>query len=289
NNPNTGQTFTGGGGGTPTLNINDVSQAEGNAGTTTFTFTVSLTIAAPAGGVTFDIATADGTAQDDNPASEDNDYVAKSETGRTITVGNTTATFTVDVNGDPTTEPNETFFVNVTNIVGANAGDTQGQGTIQNDDVTLVKIHDIQGNGSTSPLSGSVSTSGIVTGLRSNGFYIQEPDASADADPNTSEGIFVFTSAAPPASAAIGNSVQVTGTIQEFIPGADPFSPPATDLITPSVVLLGTGVPLPAPILITAAETTQPSETANPMDSLEEYEGMRVTVASLTVTGPTQG
>ena len=289
NNPNTGQTFTGGGGGTPTLNINDVSQAETNAGTTTFTFTVSLTSPAGTSGVTFDIATADGTAQDDNPATEDNDYVAKSLTGQTIAAGNTSTTFTVDVNGDAVQEPNETFFVNVTNITGANAGDTQGQGTIQNDDVTITPIHNIQGSGSISPLSGSVSTSGIVTGLRSNGFYIQEPDASVDADPNTSEGIFVFTSAAPPAAAAIGNLVQVTATIQEFIPSADPFSPPVTELITPSVIQLSTGNPLPAPILITAAETTLASETANPMDSLEEYEGMRVTVASLTVTGPTQG
>src|SRR4030095_6437527 len=65
--------------------------------------------------------------------------------------------------------------------------------------------------------------------------------------------------------------------------------PPTTELISPSVVLLSTGNPLPVPILITAAETTLASETANPLDSLEEYEGMRVTVASLTVTGPTQG
>src|SRR4029079_8075220 len=62
----------------PNLTINDVSLNEGNAGTTTFTFTVSLSAPAPAGGVTFDIATADGTAQDDTPATEDNDYVAKS-------------------------------------------------------------------------------------------------------------------------------------------------------------------------------------------------------------------
>ena len=41
------------------------------------------------GGVTFNIATADGTAQDDVPSSEDNDYVAKSETGRTIATGST--------------------------------------------------------------------------------------------------------------------------------------------------------------------------------------------------------
>jgi predicted extracellular nuclease len=281
---------TGGGGGTPTLNINDVTQAETDAGTTTFTFTVGLTSPALVGGVTFDIATADGTAQDGNPGGEDNDYVAKSETGRTITEGNTTASFTVTVNGDATIEPNETFFVNVTNITGANAGDVQGLGTIQNDDFVITQIHDIQGSGSTSPLvSTSLTTTGIVTGLRSNGFFLQTTDVDADANPETSEGIFVFTSSAPPAAAAIGNAVNVSGTVQEFIPSADPSSPPATELVSPTVIQLSTGNPLPAPTLITAAATTQASETSNPLDSLEEYEGMRVTVASLTVTGATQG
>ena len=123
---------------------------------------------------------------------------------------------------------------------------------------------------------------------QSNGFFFGA-GRPVDADPNTSEGIFVFTSSAPPAAAAIGNMVSVGGTVQEFIPSADPSSPPATELITPTVNLLSTGNPLPVPILITASETTQASETTNPMDSLEEYEGMRVTVPSLTVTGPTQG
>ena len=55
--------------GAATLNISDVTMAEGDPpGTTTFTFAVTLTAPAGAGGVTFDIATADDTAQDDNPA-----------------------------------------------------------------------------------------------------------------------------------------------------------------------------------------------------------------------------
>src|SRR4029079_10070726 len=62
-----------------------------------------------------------------------------------------------------------------------------------------------------------------------------------------------------------------------------------TELVSPTVMLISTGNPLPAPIHITAAETTQASETSNPLDTLEEYEGMRVTVQSLTVSGPTQG
>ncbi len=117
-------------GSTPTLNVNDVTQAEGNAGTTDFDFTVSLSSPAGADGVTFDIATADSTA-----ASGLGDYFAKSLTAQTIPSGSTTYTFTVQVSGDTNVESDETFFVNVTNVAGAAAGDTQGLGTIQNDDL----------------------------------------------------------------------------------------------------------------------------------------------------------
>ena len=74
--------------------------------------------------------------------------------------------------------------------------------------------------------------------MKSNGFFIQEPDATVDADPVTSEGIFVFTSGAPPAAAAVGNLVQVTGTISEFVPSQDPLQPPLTELTSPTVVLV---------------------------------------------------
>src|SRR5262249_41450067 len=60
-----------GGASQPVLTINDVSLNEGNSGTTTFTFTVSLSQTS-AQDVTFDIATADGTALSSN------DYTAKS-------------------------------------------------------------------------------------------------------------------------------------------------------------------------------------------------------------------
>jgi uncharacterized repeat protein (TIGR01451 family) len=148
-----------------TLTINDVSINEGNAGTTTFTFTVSLSAPAAAT-VTFDIATADGTAQDDTPPTEDNDYVAKSETGRTITAGQQTATFTVTVNGDTNIEPDETFFVNVTNVSGATVGDAQGQGTILNDDSPAISINDVtlsEGNSGTTDFTFNVSLSTAST------------------------------------------------------------------------------------------------------------------------------
>lgn len=276
---------------TPTLNIGDVTQAEGNAGQTAFNFNASLTSPAGAGGVSFTVNTADGTS---NPATAGSDYVAIVGGSGSIAQGNTSTTLTVQVNGDTTPEPNETFFVNITGVTGANSGDVQGLGTITNDDVVLTPIHTIQGAGSASPLATQiVMTTGIVTGIKSGssgGFFMQEPDATVDADPNTSEGIFVFTGASLPAAAAIGNLVQVTGTVQEFVFSSDPNSPPITEISgSPTTSVLSTGNPLPAPITLTAAETTATSETTNPLDSLEEFEGMRVTVPSMTVVAPTQG
>ncbi len=118
----------------PNLTANDVSHNEGNGGNITYSFTVSLSTPAPAGGVTFDIATADGT------ATAGSDYVSRSLTGQTIAAGNSTYTFDVQVNGDVILEPDETFFVNVTNVTGAVITDGQGRGTIVNDEAVTDSI-----------------------------------------------------------------------------------------------------------------------------------------------------
>ena len=112
----------------PSLSINDVSLNEGNSGTTAFDLTVSLSAPAGAGGVTFDIATADGT------ATAPGDYTATSLTGQTIPAGSSNYTFSVLANGDGVNEGDESFFVNVTDVTGASVVDGQGQGTIVNDD-----------------------------------------------------------------------------------------------------------------------------------------------------------
>lgn len=150
-----------------------------------------------------------------------------------------------------------------------------------------IAVHDIQGSGTASPYAGQTvtTTPSIVTALRGNGFFIQTPDASVDGDPNTSEGTFVFTSSAPPAKAAIGNSVTVTGTVQEFIPSSDLNSPGATEIAgSPTVTLLANGNSLPAAISLSASDTA-----VNNLNNLEKFEGMRVHVASLTVVAPTAG
>ncbi|MBU0866150.1 MAG: putative Ig domain-containing protein [Alphaproteobacteria bacterium] len=112
----------------PSVAVDSVTIAEGNSGTTNAVFTVGLSAPAAAGGVTFDIATFNGT------ATAGQDYVANSQTGVVIPAGATSATFTVVVNGDLLNEANETFTVRIANVVGAFVNGQQGTGTITNDD-----------------------------------------------------------------------------------------------------------------------------------------------------------
>lgn len=274
---NVGQTFPN----VTVLSVDNVSLDEGDAGTTNFVFTMSLS-QVPAGTVTFNATINDGTA-----TVADGDYVDQNNVAKSIVPPATTTTFTVQVNGDVDLEADETFFVNLTNVSGATPGDVEGLGTILNDDLSVVAIHDVQGNGASSPMVGqSATVEGLVTARRSNGFHLQAPDAEADADPMTSEGIFVFTSSAPPAAAAVGARVRVSGTVVEFVPAADPQQPPLTEISAPTVVQLAPGpLPLPTPIVLSA---TFP-DPAGVHDQMERVEGMRVSVPSFTVVAPTLG
>ncbi|MBX9802944.1 MAG: IPT/TIG domain-containing protein [Caulobacteraceae bacterium] len=143
----------------PSLAINDVTLSEGNSGTTSATFTVSLSAPAGPGGVTFDIATANGT------ATAGSDYTANSLTSQTITSGSSTYAFTVQLTGDTTVETNEIYFVNVTNVTGAVVVDGQGVGTIVNDDVappavTVSSISPAEGAASASQAPANVTITG---------------------------------------------------------------------------------------------------------------------------------
>ncbi len=103
-----------------------MSCLEGNAGTTFFTFTVTLS-AAYRVPVTVNFATQDGTAI----AGED--YLAASGT-LTFAPGETSKIITVEVIGDPTREPDETLFVNLSGATNALIADGQGVATIVDDE-----------------------------------------------------------------------------------------------------------------------------------------------------------
>ncbi|MCI0636652.1 MAG: nuclease, partial [Actinobacteria bacterium] len=169
---------------------------------------------------------------------------------------------------------------------------------------TPATINEIQGASHISPLNTRfVQTSGVVTARRSNGFYLQEQDASVDADPETSEAIFVFTSSAP--TVAVGDAVQVVGTVSEFRPGGSSSTNlTITQLTSPSITVQSSGNALPAATVIGAAgrvppgtvidddatgsvETTGAFDAATDgIDFYESLESMRVQVNNPVVVGP---
>ena len=80
-------------------------------------------------------------------------------------------------------------------------------------------IHDIQGSGFESPLAGqfhsveAVVVADFQAGGQLSGFYIQEEDADNDADPMTSEGLFVYDTNN---EVSVGDLVRLTGTVGEY-------------------------------------------------------------------------
>jgi hypothetical protein len=97
-------------------------------GTVDAVFTVTLS-GSSAETVTVEFATADDT------ATVGNDYVDTSGTLEFLG-GAVTQTITVQVNGDPDAEADETFFVDLSNAVGATIANGQGVGTIVDDDAS---------------------------------------------------------------------------------------------------------------------------------------------------------
>jgi predicted extracellular nuclease len=113
-----------------------------------------------------------------------------------------------------------------------------------------VTIMEIQGAGHISPLDGEVvTTTGVVTAVAFNGFYVQDP--VGDDDPATSDGIFVFAGDFCNGCPVVGDEVQLTDTISEFIPGgAATGNLSITQMSFPSITVLSSENPLPTPVII---------------------------------------
>ena len=148
---------------------------------------------------------------------------------------------------------------------------------------------------------------GVVTALRTQGFYLQE--TTPDGDDATSEGIFVHLGFRPPIAA--GDWISVTGKIVEDRPfSLSPGSLTVTQISTTmtSVQVLNSGMPLPAPALIGLGGRLPPEQvieddaisgdvetsgefdpTSDGLDFYESLEGMRVLVNNpIAVSGTSQ-
>jgi len=162
----------------PTLKINDVSKAEGNSGNTAYTFTVTLSPAST-GTVTVKYTTANDS------AAAGSDYTAIALTPLTFNPGETTKTLTVNVLGDTVVEQNEAFFINLSAPTGATLFDSQGKGTILNDDGPILMINDVskaEGNSGNTAYTFTVTLSPASTGTVTVKYATANNSAVAGSD-----------------------------------------------------------------------------------------------------------
>lgn len=214
-------------------------------------------------------------------ATAGSDYTAPSGSIQ-ILAGQLSATLPISVLDDADPEQAETIEIALTSV--SDASYSLGSGATINvfDDepVSSVLISTVQGSGTASPLVGQTLTiEGIVvgdfqgvSGVGLGGFFVQEEDADTDANPLTSEGIWVYDNSGAVA-VNVGDKVAVTGEVQEASDLTE------IDVTTGggSVSIVSTGNTLP-----TATSLDLPVSAEGDYEALE---GMLTTVAeSLTIT-----
>jgi len=113
-------------------------------------------------------------------------------------------------------------------------------------------IAEIQGDKAKTPVENqAVKTTGIVTAKNRNGYFIQTPDDKVDKNPMTSEGLYVFVGQNGSFDGAIGDLVEVSGSVAEYMPRSESFGFTNTQLTRPRARTLSSKNQLPAPITLT--------------------------------------
>lgn len=140
----------------------------------------------------------------------------------------------------------------------------------------VLEIWEIQGEGLVSPVVEEIvwSENNVVTAVGFDRFYIQTPTNRSDNDPNTSDGIIVFTGSFP--NVSVGDIVSVKARIKEFDELTE-FSAFSQEIIVESG-----GGSLPPPIEL---DQNFPSGAPQSIPDLEKVEGMRVSFQGIS-TGP---
>jgi len=200
-----------------------------------------------------------------NTATSGTDYIAKSGTV-TFTPGQTSQQVTIVVQGDATVEPNETFFVNLTLPVNGAIIDSQGVGTINNDDIASANLA-ITKTGPASAIAGTNIPYTITT--TNNGLSAATGVTVTDTLPAGSS----FVSAIPTQGSCSGTST-VTCSLGGLANGASATitltiqSPSSGASVTNTATVTAVEVD-PVPINNTAGATTTLTPNAVPTLSLE--------------------
>ncbi|WP_339917429.1 HYR domain-containing protein, partial [Yeosuana marina] len=166
-----------------TLSIADESIVEGDSGTKTLTFTVTLDREVE-DGLSIDYTTADATATTAN-----SDYVATSGTLVFIGTEGETKTIAVTINGDEIVELDETFLVNLSNIVPVSApgvaisfADDSAVGTITNDDSAVISIAGFTVNEATATANFTITMDKSVQSAFTIDFATSDDSALSGSD-----------------------------------------------------------------------------------------------------------
>jgi hypothetical protein len=121
-------------------------------------------------------------------------------------------------------------------------------------------IHALLGGGHVSPYAGQPvsGVAGVVTGLTSSGFYLQDPTQVGGTP--FKQAITVYTGAKP--AVAAGDDVTVSGTVSEFYPDQSdtPSALPVAEIDDPVVTVVSAGNQLPAPVVIGAKGVLPPAQ-----------------------------
>lgn len=137
----------------------------------------------------------------------------------------------------------------------------------------IYAIYEIQGSTDTSPLANKfVRTQGnVVTAVSSSGFFMQTPEPG-DSNSDTSDGIFVFSSAA----VTLGDVVDVRGRAVEFNGLTE------IDMVS-SVNITASGASMPTPVTFDVMTPSTDPNSPTCLNNFECFEGMLVTVATGSV------
>ncbi len=135
------------------------------------------------------------------------------------------------------------------------------------------RIHDIQGSALASPIVGTKATiEGVVVGDyqgpgQFDGYYVQEEDSDADADPATSEGIFVFSTSSY-LDVSAGDVVRIRGKVTEYTTSSGGVSSKLTELGSVTRVTVCSSGAAVTPTMVTLPVSSY--------TDFERYEGMLV-------------
>lgn len=255
----------------PSLSIADATVSLRNGDDVTMPFTVTLSQPVTTD-VTVHAATADDTA---TVAAGDYDAV---DTTLTIPAGSNSSTLNVTVHGAKAAGPDKAFRVNLSDATGdVTIAKSAAVGAILNEIPVTAEIWQVTGTGQVSPLVGKrVATHGnIVTAVGPAGFTIQTPDDRADADPLTSNGIYVFTSTAPTVKS--GDVVDVEATVDNY------FNLPELKNATITTSMHGAHLPK-AVAFGNSIPSTDPNALSCGTTNYQCYVGMRVVIDNGMIT-----